>query len=175
MLGTFSPIGKRLPEIAQRLTSYGITGDEFAEYCRIQDSTGNIFDLSRKVNFAALTSDGSTVQIVKSNPTGGHSQHTWLKRDVQNTSPEEETTAIMGAAFAFRFQLQKESILDGETRLIRNANWCCVTSDDPAQPFELTQAWEQQNYSPERSRRSAIPRYNDEPGNNNRRRCAAYG
>lgn len=34
MLGTFSPIGKRRPEIAQRLTSYGITGEQFDEYCR---------------------------------------------------------------------------------------------------------------------------------------------
>lgn len=55
-----------------------------------------------KVNFAIMTLDESKVQIVKSIPTDDHCQQTLLKRDVKNTSPEEETTAIMGAAFAFR-------------------------------------------------------------------------
>lgn len=127
MLGTFSPIGKRWPEIAQRLTSYGITEDQFAEYCRntrfnrqyfraISDmlASWDTFRLE-KVNFAIMKLDESTVQIVKSIPTDDHCQQTLLKRDVKNTSPEEETTAIMGAAFAFRFQLQKEPILDGDT------------------------------------------------------------
>lgn len=34
VLGTFGPIGKRRPEIAQRLTRYGITGEQFDEYCQ---------------------------------------------------------------------------------------------------------------------------------------------
>lgn len=94
-----------------------------------------------KVNFAALTSDGYTVQIVKSVPMNSQDQQTWLKRDVQNTSPEEETTAIMGAAFAFRFQLRKEPIPGGASRLLCNANWCCVKTADAAQPFALPQTW----------------------------------
>lgn len=33
LLGKFSPIGTRRPEIAQRLAGYGITGVSFQEYC----------------------------------------------------------------------------------------------------------------------------------------------
>lgn len=94
-----------------------------------------------KVNFASMTSDGSTVQIVKSEPTDARCHGGWLKRNVQNTSPEEETTAVMGAAFAFRFQLRKEAEDMQGTLLERNANWCCVTSSDPDAPFELPEAW----------------------------------
>lgn len=80
LLGKFSPTGKRRPEIAQRLTSYGITGNEFAEYCTntrfnrqyfrslsVMLASWDTFRIE-EVNFAALISDGSTVQIVKSVP-----------------------------------------------------------------------------------------------------------
>lgn len=148
LLGKFGPIGPRRPEISQKLAGYGITGTAFAEYCEgtrfnrqylraISDMIGTweTFRIE-KVNFSSLTSDGSTVQIVKSTPTDETANRGWLCREVQNTSPEEETTAIMGAAFAFRFQVQKES-LQGATVLIENANWCSVTSADPAAPFVL--------------------------------------
>lgn len=154
LLGTFGPVGKRRPEIAQRLIGYGITGDQFDEYCQntrfnrqyfrsISDILAS-WDTFRieKVNFASMTSDGSNVQIVKSEPSDNRSQQTWTRRDVQNTSPEEETTAVMGAAFAFKFQLQKEPIIGDGTRLERNANWCCVMSVDAAVPYVLPRAWE---------------------------------
>lgn len=77
----------------------GITGNEFTEYCtnarfnhqyfRSLSDMLTSWDTFRieKVNFATLTSDGSTVQIVKSVPMNSQDQQTWLKRDVQNTSP----------------------------------------------------------------------------------------
>lgn len=99
-----------------------------------------------------MTSDGSTVQIVKSEPSDQTSRQSWTRREVQNTSPEEETTAVMGAAFAFKFQLQKEPILDGRTRLERNANWCCITTDVVARPYVLPEAWENN-----RNSRTALP------------------
>lgn len=99
-----------------------------------------------------MTSDGSTVQIIRSEPSDRTSRQSWTSRDVQNTSPEEETTAVMGAAFAFRFQLQKEPILGNGTRLERNANWCCVTSDAAAQPYVLPREWEDN-----RNGRTALP------------------
>lgn len=70
----------------------------------------------------SLTPDGSTVPIIRSEPTDTSAQQGWTKRSVQNTSPEEETTAVMGAGFAFRFQLQKEPVAEGATALERNAN-----------------------------------------------------
>lgn len=120
LLGKFYPIGTRRAEIAQRLAGYGITGNAFSEYCSrfnrqyfrsVSDilATWTTFRLD-KVSFVALTSDGSAVQIVVSEPSNDQGQLGWLKRDVQNTSPEEETTEVMGAAFAFRFQLRKEPI-----------------------------------------------------------------
>lgn len=127
LLGRFGPIGRRRPEISQKLAGYGITGTEFAEYCEttrfhrqyiraISDmiSTWETFRIE-KVNFSSLTSDGSTVQIVKTEPTDATADQGWLRRDAQNTSPEEETTAVMGAAFAFHFQVQKEPIPGAST------------------------------------------------------------
>lgn len=46
----------------------------------------------------------------------------------------------MGAAFAFRFQLRNEPIPGGATRLLCNANWCCVKTVDAAKPFD-PQTW----------------------------------
>lgn len=147
LLGKFYPIGTRRAEIAQRLAGYGIAGNAFSEYCSrfnrqyfrsISDIlvTWTTFRLD-KVSFVALTYDGSTVQIVVSEPSNDQGQHGWLKRDVQNTSPEEETTAVMGAAFAFRFQLRKEPIPGRASRLAQNANWCCVKSRNAEEPFQL--------------------------------------
>lgn len=80
LLGKFYPIGTRRAEIAQRLAGYGITGNAFSEYCTntrfnrqyfrsVSDIlvTWTTFRLD-KVSFAALTYDGSTVQIVVSEP-----------------------------------------------------------------------------------------------------------
>lgn len=136
MLGTPSVLVKSRLEITQKLTSYGITGTQFEEYCQntrfnrqyfrsLSDmiASWTTFQLE-KVNFASMTSDGSTVQIIKSEPQDERCHGGWLRRDVQNTSPEKETTAVMGAAFAFRFQLQKEAENVQGTLLERNANWC---------------------------------------------------
>lgn len=153
MLGTSRVIVKCRLEITQKLTSYGITGTQFEEYCQNTRFNRQYFrSLSdmiaswttfrlEKVNFALMTSDGSTVQIIKSEPQDDRCHGGWLRRDVQNTSPEEETTAVMGAAFAFRFQLRKEAENVQGTVLERNANWCCVTSANPIVPFALPEAW----------------------------------
>lgn len=105
LLGTFSTMVKSRLEITQKLTSYGITGTAFEEYCQntrfnrqyFRSISDMIADWStfriEKVNFATMTKDGSTVQIVKSEPSDVRSHGGWLKRDVQNTSLEEETTA----------------------------------------------------------------------------------
>lgn len=108
LLGTFSTMVRSRLEITQKLIRYGITGTAFEEYCQntrfnrqyfrsISDMIANWSTFRiEKVNFATMTIDGSTVQIVRSEPTDINCHGGWLKRDVQNTSPEEETTAIMG-------------------------------------------------------------------------------
>lgn len=165
LLGKFAVIGPRRLEIRQNLSGFGITSTKFDEYCRgtrfnrqyiraISDRVGK-WDTFRieKLNIPSMTSEGNTVQIVKSQPTDrlvpGAS---WLRRDVANTSPEEEPTAVMGAAFAFHFQLYKEPALEGDTRYERNENWCCIKAapvqEDQAavppqpEPADLPQAWE---------------------------------
>lgn len=68
-----------------------------------------------------MTSDGATVQAIMSRPIHEEQSPDWLKRTVQNTSAEDETTAMMGAAFVFRFQIFKISN-DGATRMQRGCN-----------------------------------------------------
>lgn len=139
LLGQFPIIGPRRMEIRQKLNGFGITSDAFEEYCpgtrfnqqyirAISDRLGtwDTFKIE-KVNFPSLTSDGSTVQAVISRPIHDEPSENWQKRVVQNTSAEDESTATMAAAFVFRYQLYKIANA-GATRLIRNQNWCCVTS-----------------------------------------------
>lgn len=156
-LGKPRVIGARRQEIRQTLAGYGITPTAFEEYCEgtrfhrqyvraLSDRIGKweTFRLE-STNFQSMTSEGGTVQIVQTRPTDIPAAATlWTSRDAQNTSPEEETTAVMGAGFMFRFQLYKSSANIGETRLERNRNWCCVrTSPDapPGQLFDLPQTW----------------------------------
>lgn len=168
LLGKFDTIGIRRPEIRQLLSGYGITPTRFDEYCTgtrfnrkylraLSDRIGKweTFRIE-KLNIPSMTSEGNTVQIIKSQPTDIAVEGTsWLRRDVANTSPEEEPTAVMGAAFAFHFQLFKEPALEG-TRYQRNANWCCIqkspqredqnaeAEDDAPQPpdqDDLPQTW----------------------------------
>lgn len=152
LLGQFPVIGPSRAEIRQKLASFGITNAAFDEYCQhtrfhrqyirdLSDTIGKWETFKvEKVNLQSMTSDGATVQAIMSRPIHDEQSPNWQKRTVQNTSAEDETTAIMGAAFVFRFQLFKIAN-DGGTRLIRNSNWCCVTSADEAQPYDLPEEW----------------------------------
>lgn len=70
-----------------------------------------------------MTSDSSTVQIVKSIPADETAPNGWIGRDIQNTSPEEEDTATMGAAFAFDSNCKRsrskgqETLTSNETQI----------------------------------------------------------
>lgn len=151
LLGNFPVIGPRRAEIRQKLAGFGITATNFEEYCRntrfhrqyikdISDMLGSWETFKvEKVNFPSLTSDGATVQAVMSRPIHEEEANNWLKRVVQNTSAEDESTATMGAAFVFRFQLFKIANA-GATTLARNQNWCCVTSQQ-GQVYDLPEEW----------------------------------
>lgn len=150
LLGQFPIIGPRRVEIRQKLAGFRITSTRFEEYCQNKRFKRHFRDISdllgkwatfkiEKVNFPSLTSDGNTTQCVMSRPIHEEETPDWLNRTVQNTSAEDETTATMGAAFVFRFQLYKTPNA-GATRLQRNQNWCCVTSAE-GQNFDLPEAW----------------------------------
>lgn len=123
LLGQFIIIGPRRVEIRQKLAGFGITATRFDEYCDntrfnrkylqdISDLLGKweTFKIE-KVNFPSLTSDGNITQCVLSRPIPEEEGPTWLNRTVQNTSAEDESTATMGAAYVFRFQMFKRTQL----------------------------------------------------------------
>jgi len=107
LIGNFPIIGPRRVEIRQRLAGFGITHDSFQEYCPntrfhrqyvkdISDMLGKweTFKIE-KTNIPSLTSDGNTTQAIISRPISHEASNDWLKRTVQNTSAEDESTAKM--------------------------------------------------------------------------------
>ncbi|KAG5866991.1 hypothetical protein JTB14_028180 [Gonioctena quinquepunctata] len=80
LIGKFSPIGQRRPEIKQR--SAGLSG-------------------------------GKT-QVIKTQPKDVDERVSWMDRSVQGTSAAASSTAHLGAANYFGFQLYKEDVAGGD-------------------------------------------------------------
>lgn len=131
LVGYHRPIGPRRPEIAQRLTGYGITSTHFREYVR-----GTRFNLNyikglsdivgkfkvEKVVFKNLGMTGGETQAIITRPSEVNEIERWNVHTVQPTSASTSSTAMMmGAAYCFGFQLHKEDGA-GENRAAQTAN-----------------------------------------------------
>lgn len=65
----------------------------------------------------------------------------WTQRTMQPVSASCESTAQMGAAYVFKFQIYKERG-DGANATERNAKWCCLTATQgPEVPWNIPDAW----------------------------------
>lgn len=138
LVGKFSPIGYRRPEISQKLSSYGISTARFDEFVKdtrfnlkylrnISDTLGRFSTYrNEKVKFASQTKSGGETQVIISRPSETLERQTWTERTIQATSSSTSSTAQMGAAVCFGFQLYKEDG-PGETRAAKTANWSCIS------------------------------------------------
>lgn len=151
LAGKYSPIGPRRPEIGQRLAGYGITATHFAEtipntrfnlkYFRsISDILGT-FETFRidKTVMKNTGSMGGETQAIKTRPSEVTDATRWTDRHVQSISAATSSTADMGAAFCFGFQLYKEDG-PGQTRAAKTTNWSCITGTGQA-PWTMPDDW----------------------------------
>jgi hypothetical protein len=126
-------------EIRQRLAGYHITPINFPEYVAgtrfnlrymqsVSDITGR-YETFRieKVCFPRMTLAGGESQIITRPMAHKGLDQLWTETTVQATSAGCESTAEMGAAYVFGFQLYKEPGL-GETVTQRLSRWSCIDS-----------------------------------------------
>lgn len=137
LVGRFYPIGPRRPEIKQRLARFGITVNSFTEYVpgtrfnlryirSISDILGRIETFkSEKVTIKNLSLAGGETQVIKTQPMDHEEAGNWREKSVQALSAATSSTAIMGAANVFGFQLYKEDG-PGENRRAKIENWSCI-------------------------------------------------
>lgn len=137
LVGRFYPIGPRRPEIKQRLAGYGITVHSFAEYIpntrfnlrymrSISDIIGKIETFrNEKVTIRNLSLAGGETQVIKTEPKEEAEAGNWRDRSVQALSAATSSTATMGAANVFGFQLYKEDG-PGQQRAAKIRNWSCI-------------------------------------------------
>lgn len=136
-MGKSSLIGERRPEIRQRLSGYGITINRFDGYIpwtrfnlkylrSISDLIGKFetFRLERVIKKNLGMARGET-QVIKSISSEVNEPEDWRKRSVQVTSLSTSSTASIGAANCFGFQLYKENGI-GNTQTTQTANWSCI-------------------------------------------------
>jgi len=138
LIGRFHPIGPRRPEIKQRLAGFGITVNHFTEYIpgtrfnlrylrSISDILGKMETFrNEKVTLKNLSLSGGETQVVKTQPMDINEAGSWRERSVQALSAATSSTAVMGAANVFGFQLYKEDG-PGELRSMKIANWSCIS------------------------------------------------
>nr|WPV71142.1 MAG: putative capsid protein [Ips partiti-like virus 1] len=141
LVGRFHPIGPRRPEIKQRLAGFGITVNHFTEYIpgtrfnlrylrSLSDILGKMETFrTEKVTIKNLSLAGGETQVVKTQPVDINEPGSWKERSVQALSSATSSTATMGAANVFGFQLYKEDG-PGETRTARVANWSCIVGPE---------------------------------------------
>lgn len=154
LLGYSHYIGPRRQEIKQRLNGQGITNVAFPEYVantrfnlRYLQSLSDVigqqetYRVERFVS-ANLTIAGGETQIIKTHPVEGEGENIcWTKTVVQALSAACESTAQMGASYAFGFQLYKEPG-DGATHTERATRWSCLQSAQNAEvPWVISPAW----------------------------------
>lgn len=151
LLGKTSLIGERRPEIRQRLAGFGITVNQFDEYVprtrfnlkylrSISDIIGTFETFKvEKVVMKNLSMAGGETQVVKTTPSETNETETWRIRSVQGTYSSTSSTATIGAANCFGFQLYKEDG-QGENRSQRVANWSCIQGVGNA-PWVMPDAW----------------------------------
>lgn len=137
LVGKFSPIGVRQPEIAQF--------DEFVKDTRfnlkylrnLSDTLGKFCTFrNEKVKFSNQTKSGGETQVIKTRPSESLERESWIERSVQATSASTSSTAQMGAAMCFGFQLYKEDG-PGDKRSDKTANWSCITGPS----WEMPDDW----------------------------------
>lgn len=146
-------IGPRRMEIRQRLTGQGISGNDFPEFIpntrfnlkyiqSISDIIGKIETFRvEKLVLPNLNLLGGETQIVVTRPIANEDQANWTRTTVQASSSACESTATMGAAYVFGFQLHKEQI-EGDNLTAQSQRWSCLnTIADAEAPWAITAAW----------------------------------
>lgn len=151
LLGKTSLIGERRPEIRQRLAGYGISVNRFDEYVphtrfnlkylrSISDIIGKFETFKiEKVVLRNLSMAGGETQVVKTTPSEANELETWRQRTVQSTSSSTSSTAVIGAANCFGFQLYKEDG-QGDNRAEKTANWSCIQGIGDT-PWQMPDDW----------------------------------
>jgi hypothetical protein len=154
-LAGYSPIiGLQRIEIHQRLQNHGITPNAFPEYVR-----GTIFDLrymlsisdtigkyetfrNKKICFSRQTAAGGETQIIVTRPQVDEGlEQRWTNAIVQATSAGCESTAQIGPAYVFGFQLYIEDG-HGQDITARAQRWSCLKMDRDADvPWHMPPAW----------------------------------
>lgn len=149
-----TPLAARRQEIVRRLAGLGITNQAFPEYVattrfnirymkQISDIVGKLETYRvEKVIFRNMTRSGGETQVVMTKPvTTEDANQNWQDRTVTATSAACESTALMGAAYPFGYQLYKEAG-DGASLTLQHANWSCISATPNADlPWAIPQAW----------------------------------
>lgn len=138
-------IGIRRSEIKQRLQGIGISTTAFPEYVKgtrfslkymvmLSDIIGNFTTYrNEKVVIHNMLISGGESQVIMTRPIENEDDDKNIRvATVQATSASCSTTAEMGAAYVFGFQLFKEPG-EGTNDTQRSQRWCCVTSQTEAE------------------------------------------
>lgn len=156
-LSGFKPqIGPRRMEIRQKLHSYNITEQGFEETI-----AGTRFNLRyvraisailgqtktfrmEQVCLSKLGTDGHVPMIIQTIPDNDIDRGiNWRARSVQAEAPEAESTAVMGAAIFYGFQLHKLTPPgSGETESTRRSTWACVSKAVGDNGVDVPDLWD---------------------------------
>ncbi|APG78157.1 Capsid [Hubei tetragnatha maxillosa virus 8] len=153
LLGFVGEVGPRRMEIRQRLHGQGITPTAFPEFVahtrvnlKYALSISDIiqqFETFRneRVTLQNMTSAGGNTQIIITKPTDEDRNQNWTSTTVQATAAANESTAQMGAAYVFGFQLHKEPG-DDANPTIAASRWSCLERDPDAEvEWDMPPAW----------------------------------
>lgn len=162
LCGAVDFYGPRRAEIRQRLAGQRITNTSFPEYApntrfhltyllQLSDMLSNIetFRIERMTP-SSMTLHGGETMVIQTLPNEDEDQNAlWTTRTVQAQSPASDSTAQIGAAYIFGFQLRKESTpepaRDPPSLATRSANWSCIVpAPTPGVPaWDMSVEWYQ--------------------------------
>jgi hypothetical protein len=153
LLGYVGHVGPRRIEIKQRLQGQGITATCFPEYvpktrlhlkyCLSISDMIQKFETFRNERFIVsnMTTAGGNTQVIITKPTDEDQHEVWTKTTVQATSAACESTAQMGAAYVFGFQLYKESGPEVDATIAAK-RWSCIERNPDAEiAWIMPQQW----------------------------------
>lgn len=133
----------RRPEIRQRLQGLGITEGQFREFApgtrlsfpylnSLSDKLAELKTFRMEtVCIHNLTQSGSIIQSLKTKPLATDRTLPWSKTNVQVYTASHQSSAAVGAAITYGFQLFKEAGPENDQTLSA-ARWNCVTANPAA-------------------------------------------
>lgn len=154
LLGYVPRLNRACPETRQRLAASGITNlvfPEFVENTRfnlnyIKQVSAVIAEIptfrSERVRIDSTALVGGETQVVLTKPVIGIEDDVNIRETtVVATVPFAETTAKVGAAYLFGYQLYKEPSLNRDPTTA-HSRWCCVqASPDVRAPWVIPNEW----------------------------------